>query len=250
MFENILKGITLLDWIGLTLIIAVVLSIHREVKKRKSYHVTLQKVRGETEKGFESISSEIERLKKELTLILEKQKNLAIQNQNDIQSIKMSVNNNETNLEIIKNKNDVEKLPLRSEVKLASGEPVDKVKRAIAIYYKDSPEGIEKAKKEFSKVLDNLDVIKIEGDALLPHIAWLNEGSYVILVAAKPDMDFTGTFDNYNEIHMDSLLSQEKKKVITKHWHDLVRKNGRSKDLLIEYQGDGLIVKLIFKKFF
>ena len=118
---------------------------------------------------------------------------------------------------------------------MVNGEPVDRIERAIAIYYKDTPEGIEKAKKEFSKVLDDLDVIKIEGDALLPHIAWLSEGSYIILVAAKPDMDFTDTFDNYNEIHMDSLLSSEKKRVISEYWNDLVKRDGRNKDLLVEY---------------
>ena len=235
MFENIFTKVTWLDWMGLVLILAIVLSVHRERKKRENCKVVLQKLKAETQKSFEVISSEIGELQKKITLILEKQKNLVIQNQNDIQSIKTSVNNNETNLEIIKNRHDVEKIPLRSEVKLASGDPVDKVKRAIAIYYKDTPEGIEKAKKEFSKVLDDLDVIKIEGDALLPHIAWLSEGSYIILVAAKPDMSFTDTFDNYNEIHMDSLLSQEKKKVISEYWNDLVKKDGRNKDLLVEY---------------
>ena len=234
-FTNIFTKVTWLDWMGLILILAIVLSVYRERKKRENYKVVLQKLKTETQKNFEVISSEIGELQKKVATVLERQKDLAAKSQDDIQSIKMSVNNNKTNLEIIKNRHDVDKMPLRSEVKLVHGEPVDRIERAIAIYYKDTPEGIEKAKKEFSKVLDDLDVIRIEGDALLPHIAWLSEGSYIILVAAKPDMDFTDTFDNYNEIHMDSLLGSEKKKVISEYWNDLVKRDGRNKDLLVEY---------------
>lgn len=132
MFENIFTRVTWLDWMGLILILALVLSVYRERKKRENYKVVLQKLKAETQKSFEVISSEIGELQKKVTTVLERQKHLAAKNQNDIQSIKMSVNNNETNLEIIKNRHDVDKIPLRSEVKWVHGEPVDRIERAIA----------------------------------------------------------------------------------------------------------------------